>query len=61
MTRYQALRSIGLDPLSAAIVTFVHFLAGAPEGKIAILHMTITYDPDQPYKKGMSGVLEEME
>lgn len=59
MTRYQACRSIGLDPLSAAFVTFIHFLAGAPEGKIAILHMTITYDPEQPYQRGMRVGLEE--
>lgn len=61
MTRYQACRAIGLDPISAGLVAFVHAVCGAPKGKIAILHMTITYDPDQPYKKGMSGVLEEME
>lgn len=59
MTRYQACRVIGLDPLSAALVSFVHAIVGAPEGKIAILHMTISYDPEQPYKRGMRFDMEE--
>jgi hypothetical protein len=44
MTRYEACRKIGLDPIAAAITTFVHYLQGAPEGYIAILHMIIEYD-----------------
>lgn len=59
MTRYQACRSIGIDPISAAFVSFVHFIAGVPEGKIAILHMEITYDPNQPYRRGIRFDLEE--
>ena len=59
MTRYQACRAIGLDPISAGLVAFVHAVCGAPKGKIAILHMTITYDPEQPYQRGMRVGLEE--
>ena len=58
MTRYQACRGLGLDPISAAFVTFVHAVAGAPKGKIAILHMTISYDPAEPYHRGAKAHLE---
>lgn len=59
MTRYQACRYIGLDPVTASFVTFTHFMAGVPEGKICILHMIISYDPEQPYQRGMRVGLEE--
>ncbi len=59
MTRYQACRAIGLDPIGAGLVAFIHAICGAPEGKIAVLHMMITYDPEQPYQRGMRFVLEE--
>ena len=59
MSRYQACRSIGIDPMASAFVAFVHFLVGAPQGRIAILHMTISYDPDQPYKRGAAYTLED--
>lgn len=44
MTRYQACRKVGLDPLSSAITVFVHFIQGVPEGYIAILHTVVKYD-----------------
>lgn len=59
MTRYQACRALGIDPISAGLIAFIHCIADAPEGKIAILHMTITYDPEQPYQRGMRVGLEE--
>lgn len=58
MTRYQACRALGIDPIGSALVAFVHFLADAPEGKLAILHMTIYYDPSQQYRRGMRFDLE---
>ena len=60
MTRYQACRTLGLDPINAGLITFVHCVAGAPEGKIAILHMTITHDPEQPYQHDTKVELEEI-
>lgn len=60
MTRYQACRAIGLDPISAGFVAFVHFMVDAPQGMIAILHVTISYNPDQPYRRGMRFDLEEI-
>ena len=46
MTRYQACRKLGLDPIASAFTTFIHWLFDAPQGYIAILHIVIEYDVD---------------
>ena len=44
MTRYQVLRRIGCDPLTAGGVAFMNWLWGQPEGVIAPV---IEYDPKE--------------
>jgi len=61
MTRYQACRSLGIDPIVSALIAFTHAVYGAPQGRIAILHMTIFYDPSEPYRRGMKARLEAMQ
>lgn len=46
MTRYQACRKLGLDPVASAFTTFIHWLFDTPQGYIAILHTVIEYDAD---------------
>ena len=46
MTRYQACRKLGLDPVASAFTTFMHWLFNVPQGHIVILHMVIEYDAD---------------
>lgn len=44
MTRYQALRRAGSDPLAAGTIAFFNWLYGAPDGLIFFMHMVIEYD-----------------
>lgn len=46
MTRYQACRKLGLDPVASTFTTFTHWLFNVPQGYIAILHTVIEYDVD---------------
>lgn len=47
MTRYQALRRIGLDPFAAAFVAFFNWLFGAPSNEIHFMHMIIEFDEEE--------------
>lgn len=53
MTRYQACRALGLDPICSAFVALLNAIGNVPEGVVAVLHMQIEYDPNIPYKRGM--------
>lgn len=53
MTRYEACRKIGLDPLASGLTTFIHWLQAVPEGYIAILHTVIEYDVQADPKQEM--------
>lgn len=46
MTRYQALRKMKCDPLTAAFISFLNFMFGVKEGYIGIMNITIEYDPN---------------
>ena len=48
MTRYQALRRIGCDPLTAGGIAIANWLRGYPEGLIVFLTVQIEYDPKEP-------------
>lgn len=45
MTRYQALRRIGLDPIGAGFIALVHRFYGVPAGRIHFMTVTIEYEP----------------
>ena len=47
VTRYQVLRRIGCDPLTAGGVAFMNWLWGQPEGVIAFMTVVIEYDPKE--------------
>ena len=47
MTRYQVLRRIGCDPLTAGGVAFMNWLWGQPQGVIAFMTVVIEYDPKE--------------
>lgn len=49
MTRYQALRSMSCDPITAGMVAFMNWVCGVPQGKIGFMHIIIDYDPDDVY------------
>lgn len=52
MTRYQALRRIGLDPLASAFVAFFNWLFNVPRNEIHVMHMVIEFDDaDAPSPK----------
>lgn len=44
MTRYQALRRLGLDPLASAFVAFFNWLFNVPKNEIHFMHMVIEID-----------------
>lgn len=44
MSRYQALRRIGCDPLSAAVIAIMNRILGVPCGEIRFMHITIEYE-----------------
>ena len=46
MTRYQVLRRIGCDPITAGCIAFLNWLGGAPAGLIGFMTVTIEYDPE---------------
>ena len=41
MSRYQALRSIGCDPLSAGFIAFLNWMRGYPVNHIQFLNVVI--------------------
>jgi hypothetical protein len=47
MTRYQVLRRIGCDPLTASGVAFMNWLWGQPQGVISFMTVVIEYDPKE--------------
>lgn len=46
MTRYQVLRCMGCDPLTAGTIAFFNWLRGAPDGLIFFMHMVIEYNEE---------------
>lgn len=52
MTRYQALRQIGLDPISAALVALMNWLRCIPDGEARAMSMRITYPANQQHERG---------
>lgn len=59
MTRYQACRALGIGPAGSALITFTHWFLDAPEGRVAVLHMIINYDPGAKYERGMKLYLDK--
>lgn len=47
MSRYQALRLVGCDWLTAAFIALSNRMAGVPAGQIRFMHMTIDYEDTQ--------------
>ncbi|AOV01706.1 hypothetical protein [Delftia tsuruhatensis] len=47
MTRYQALRRMGFDPLASGFVAFLNFLFGAPRNEIRVMHTVIEFDAEE--------------
>jgi hypothetical protein len=45
MTRYQALRHLGCDPLSAGVVAFLNWMRGYPPNRIVFLSIDIEFEP----------------
>lgn len=43
MTRYQVLRSVGCEPLTAAIIALANWVYGAPAGLVVCLNVQIEY------------------
>ncbi len=50
MTRYQALRRIGCDPLTAGFIAGMNWAMGQPKGHIRFMHITMEYS-DQGAKE----------
>ena len=46
MTRYQVLRRIGCDPITAGVIAFMNWLWGYPDGIICFTTAVIEYDPE---------------
>ena len=44
MTRYQALRRIGLDPVASGLVALLNWLLNAPPNEIRVMHVIIEFD-----------------
>lgn len=44
MTRYQALRAIGCDPLAAGAIAAMNWIAGIRRGQIRFLSVVIEYE-----------------
>lgn len=44
MSRYQALRRIGCDPIAAGFIAGMNKLLGVPAGTIRFMHITIEYE-----------------
>jgi hypothetical protein len=44
MSRYQALRRIGCDPLTAGFIAAMNWAMGQPKGQIRFMHITMEYD-----------------
>lgn len=47
MTRYQALRRIGCDPLVSGGIAFLNWLCGVPAGLICFMCVVIEFDPGE--------------
>ena len=47
MTRYQALRRLGCDVLTACFIGSLNYLFGVREGEIRFMHMIIEYDTEE--------------
>ena len=47
MTRYQFMRKLGFDPLTAGLTAFMNWVHGHPEGEIHIMHTVLEYDPEE--------------
>jgi hypothetical protein len=47
MTRYQALRRMGFDPLASGFVAFLNFLFGAPRNEIRVMHTVIEFEAEE--------------
>ena len=43
MTRYQALRYMNCDRLTAVVVTFFNWVRGVPAGEVRFLNVTVSY------------------
>lgn len=43
MTRYQALRGVGCDPVTAVTIAALNRLWGVPKGTIVFMHIEIEY------------------
>ncbi len=48
MTRYQALRRIKCDPLTAGLIAGLNWLFNIPSGEIRFMNVIIEFDPEEP-------------
>jgi len=55
MTRYQALRLLRADPLTAAAIAFLNWLFGAPANEIRFMHLVVEIDDIQEYAQQRKG------
>jgi hypothetical protein len=46
MSCYEALRKIGCDPLTAAVIAALNWVMGQPTGQIRFMHITMEYEPN---------------
>ena len=69
MTRYQALRRIGCDPLAAGFIALMNWALGVPANEIRVMVATIEFDnedttpptpPTQPQPAGLLNLLAEV-
>ncbi len=44
MTRYQVLKRMGCDTLTAATISALNWVWGAPQGEIYFMHIVIEYE-----------------
>ena len=49
MTRYQALRKCGCDPVAAGFVAALNWLLGVRPGVIQFIHITIEYEENHDH------------
>lgn len=47
MTRYQALRRIGCDPVGSACIAFMNWVMGYPANEIRFIGVTAEFDPEE--------------
>lgn len=48
MTRFQALRRMRCDLVTAAFIALMNWMADVPQGEIRFMSVVIEFDPEEP-------------